>query len=99
MGLQKRYAAVGQSARNTLLGLTPRISGDDRRMPLNMLISEGRITRCEYSLWCSDPYAVTANGMMLSNAVTRSLRLRTLLPCAPITYIVASLCEEYILVV
>ncbi|XP_049883784.1 scavenger receptor class B member 1 [Pectinophora gossypiella] len=37
----KQYLAVGQSARNTLFGFTPRLNGD---RPLNMLISQqGRI--------------------------------------------------------
>ncbi|CAH2056079.1 unnamed protein product, partial [Iphiclides podalirius] len=36
----KQYLAVGQSARNRLFGLTPRISGDKRTVPLNMLISQ-----------------------------------------------------------
>ncbi|KPJ17445.1 hypothetical protein RR48_08631 [Papilio machaon] len=36
----KQYLAVGQSARNRLFGLAPRISGDKRTLPLNMMISQ-----------------------------------------------------------
>lgn len=36
----KQYLAVGQSARNRLFGLAPRISGDKPAVPLNMLISQ-----------------------------------------------------------
>ncbi|CAH2217824.1 jg24112, partial [Pararge aegeria aegeria] len=41
----KQYLAVGQSARNRLFGLAPRLPGDKKPLPLNMLISQqGKIS-------------------------------------------------------
>lgn len=80
MGHKPYLGAVGQSARNRLMGLAPRISGD-RRLPLNMMISQqgkinhGRVAVIMFSI-CTVVLGVILSFVpWLDYIIFRELRL------------------------
>ncbi|XP_038219846.1 scavenger receptor class B member 1 [Zerene cesonia] len=77
----KQYRAVGQSARNRLFGLNPRISGDEKTVPLSMLISQqgklnhGRLAVITFSI-CTVVLGVVLSFVpWLDYIIFRELRL------------------------
>ncbi|XP_047513560.1 scavenger receptor class B member 1 [Pieris napi] len=77
----KQYRAVGQSARNRLFGLNPRISGDDKSVPLSMLISQqgklnhGRLAVITFSI-CTVVLGIVLSFVpWLDYIILRELRL------------------------
>ncbi|XP_050685744.1 scavenger receptor class B member 1 [Leptidea sinapis] len=77
----KQYRAVGQTARNRLFGLNPRISGDKKPVPLSMLISQqgklnhGRLAVITFSI-CTVVLGVVLSFVpWLDYIIFRELRL------------------------